>query len=77
MTGRRRLDRIESALACLDVDRPLGPIEVLALRDPATLTDAEAVEVWRHYAKQWTPRPAPFSAAEQAAIARMWRELRA
>jgi hypothetical protein len=73
----RRLRDAELALGRLAHGGPLGRLEAMARRDPATLTDSEAVEAWRHLAKLRIPPPPPFSPEEDAAILAEWRELTA
>jgi hypothetical protein len=73
----KRLEAAELAVARLTNGAPADRLEVLAFRDPRTLTDAECVEAWRHLAKQQAAHPAqaPVAPQERAAILDAWRRL--
>jgi hypothetical protein len=71
----RRLEAAELAIVQLS-DVTVHHLARLALCDPATLTDAECVELWRVHAKrQIAPPPPPFAPAEREAILAEWRRL--
>jgi hypothetical protein len=73
-----RLSRIleaEMAVARLSAGAPLSALDALALRDPATLTDAECVDVWRHLAQRQVARPALVGPQEREEILEAWKEL--
>jgi hypothetical protein len=71
----RRLAEVEAALERLAADRPRA--DDLMTRDPATLTDAECVDVWRRLCRRppGASYPRPPSVAEQAEVLAAWREL--
>jgi hypothetical protein len=71
----RRLCAAELALARLSAGAPVSTLDALALRDPATLSDGECVDVWRHLAKLRIPPPPAASPQEYGAIVEAWREL--
>jgi hypothetical protein len=77
---RQRLVEVEVAVARLASAPGASPVEVLARRDPSSLTEPECVQVAHYLARKhppgsWSPPPMPL--AEERELRRQWWELTA